>query len=276
MIRFMVDSASDCSIKDSKVDYLVPLTVNVDGTEYLDGVTMDSNQFYTMLENCTEFPKTSCPAPQRFVEMFEQVKEANDTLIYISLSAGLSGTYQSAVLAKEIVEYDNIYIVNSASASHGIRILLEYGQKLASEGMDAEAIVEKMEQLKTRIKIIAGVDTLEYLCKGGRVSKTAATVGELANIKPLITITDEGKVDAYCKCLGVVRAIKHIFCDFGSLELDENFPLYSVYTNGEENVEKLEKKLTTKGYTISDRKQIGCTIGAHVGPEAYGLIFVCK
>ena len=142
------------------------------------------------------------------------------------------------------------------------------------EGLDGAANAYK--KLKTRIKIIAGVDTLEYLCKGGRVSKTAATVGELANIKPLITITDEGKVDAYCKCLGVVRAIKHIFCDFGSLELDENFPLYSVYTCGEENVEKLEKKLTTKGYTISDRKQIGCTIGAHVGPEAYGLIFVCK
>ena len=276
MIKIMVDSASDCRLENANCDYFIPLNVNIDGNEYLDGEKLDSDQFYTLLTNTNEFPKTSQPAPQRFVDIFEKVKSDGDELIYLSLSAGLSGTYQSAMLAKEIVDYDGIYVVNSNTATHGIRFLLNYAKQLVEANESAESIVEKLDVLKTKIKIIAGVDTLEYLAKGGRLSKGAATVGEVANIKPLITVNEEGKVDSYRKCIGVVRAIKHIMCDFESCELDPDFPIYTIYTYGEENVEKLEKKLAQKGYKVENRHQIGSTIGAHIGPEAYGVIFVTK
>ena len=276
MIKIMVDSASDCRKSDSNCDLFIPLTVNIDGTEYLDGETLESNTFYDLLVNSEEFPKTSQPSPQRFVEIFEQIKESKEELIYISLSAGLSGTYQSAMLAKDIVDYDGIYVINSNTATHGIRFLLDYAKKLVSEEKSAIEIVDALEAVKGKVKIIAGLDTLEYLQKGGRLSKTAAAVGELANIKPLITLSEDGKVNAYCKCLGPVRAIKHIMNDIELYEIDESFPFYTIYTMGEEHTEKLESKLIAKGYNVKGRLQVGSTIGAHIGPGAYGVVFVAK
>lgn len=276
MIKIMVDSASDCRVNDSKCDFFAPLTVSINGNDYLDGETLDNDTFYTLLTTSEEFPKTSQPAPQRYVEDFEKVKEAGDELICITLSAGLSGTYQSAMLAKDIVDYDGIYVVNSNTATHGIRFLLEYANKLVEEGFDAKTIVEKLEDLKGRIRILAGLETLEYLYKGGRLSKTAATVGEMANLKPLVTLNEEGKIDAYRKCIGVNRALIAIVKDFCSTEIDEDFPIYTVYTLGSENTERLEEKLASKGYVTNGRFQVGSTIGAHIGPGAYGVIFVSK
>lgn len=276
MIKIMVDSASDCRASDSKCDFFAPLTVSINGCDYLDGETLDNDTFYKLLTTSEEFPKTSQPAPQRYVEDFEKIKEANDELICITLSAGLSGTYQSAMLAKDIVDYDGIYVINSNTATHGIRILVEYANKLIEEGLSAKEIVEKLEDLKGRIRILAGLETLEYLYKGGRLSKTAATVGEMANLKPLITLDGEGKIDAYRKCIGVNRALIAIVKDFCSTEVDEDFPIYTVYTLGSENTQRLEEKLASKGYEVNGRYQVGSTIGAHIGPGAYGVIFVTK
>ena len=276
MIKFMVDSASDCRKEDAFVDYFIPIAINIDGTEYLGGVDLDSDTFYEKLKTAKEFPKTAQPAPQTFLDAFNEVKKAGDELIYFSISSGLSGTYQGAQIAKEMVGYEKIYIVDSRAASHLIGMQVHYAAKLREEGLDAEAIVEKCEKLKTRIKVFAGLDTLEYLYKGGRLSRTSAAVGSIANIKPIITVSPEGTVDSIGKCIGKMRSMQFIMDKLTAFEVDESFPLYSLYTCGTENCEALEQKLQENGYSVADRLQIGPAIGTHVGPGVYAVLFVTK
>ncbi len=275
MIKIMVDSASDCR-NDEIYDIFVPMAINIGGEEYLDGKTLDNETFYDLLTTTKAFPQTSQPSPGDFTEYFETVKNDGDELIYFAISSGLSGTYQSANIAKDMVEYEGIYIIDTKTASHMIGLLAKYAKKLIVEGKDAKEIVTLCEELKGRIRILAGLDTLEYLKRGGRIGKASALVGTLANIKPIITVSEEGVVDSVGKALGVPRAIQMIVDKVKEYEVDENFPVCSLFTYGEENVEKLEKKLASEGYRTMERLQVGSTIGTHVGPEVYGVFFVTK
>lgn len=275
MIKIMVDSASDCR-NNEIYDMFISMAINMDGREYLDGKTLDNETFYLLLTTSEAFPQTSQPSPGDFAEYFEQVKANGDELIYFAISSGLSGTYQSANIAKDMVEYDGIHIIDTRTASHMIGLLAKHAKKLIAEGKTATEIVEICEELKGRIRIFAGLDTLEYLRRGGRIGKASALVGTLANIKPIITVSQEGGVEPVGKALGVPRAIQMMADKVKEYEIDENFPICSLYTYGEENVEKLEKKLTGEEYVIAERLQIGSTIGTHVGPGVYGVFFVSK
>ena len=278
MIRLVVDSSADFlaeELKERKIE-LVPLNVALAGETYQDGVTLERNQFYEILTSQEDFPKTSQPSPESFLNIFEDAKEKGDDVICVLLSSGLSGTCQSAHLAKNMAEYDNIYIVDSLSATIGIKILVEYADKLRNENVSAAEIAAKLEDVKSRIRIFAGVDTLEFLCRGGRVSRASAAIGELANIKPIINVNEEGKVAVLGKCLGKNKALRFIMDKMDAAPADENFPIYTVYTYGTENTEKLEDKLTKAGVAFTSRQQIGATIGAHVGPGAFGVIYIEK
>ena len=274
MIRIVVDSSSD--MFSNEVVSVVPLQVNLDNTDYLDGVNLTRDSFYDMLANTTSFPKTSQPSPQTIVDVFEDVKAKGDSCIAIMLSGGLSGTYQSAVLAKQIVDYDKIYVIDSKTTSYGIKILVDFALTLEKEGKTVEEIVEKLEKLKKRITIYAGPDTLEYLSRGGRLSKAAELIGNMVNIKPIINLDEEGKIQVPSKCLGVVKAIRYMVDKVLKDEVDTNHGFYTAYTSGIENVEKLEKKLAKEGIEIAGRAQVGPTIGSHLGPNAYAMIFVRK
>lgn len=188
MIRVLVDSSSDYMQAEAQKNNLefVPLTVMINDVTYKSGVELTHDEFYEKLIDGKEFPKTAQPSPQDFLTIFEDAKEKGDDVICILLSSALSGTCQSAHLAKNMADYDNIYIIDSLSAIAGMRIMAEYAVKLSSEGMPASEIAEKIEAIKSKVKIIAGVDTLEYLCRGGRLSRTAATIGELADRKSVV------------------------------------------------------------------------------------------
>ena len=278
MIKFLVDSASDYSCEEAKACSLefVPLKVKIDNIEYQSGVNLSSDQFYELLVKTNEFPKTSQPSPQQFVEAFEKAKENHDELICVLLSSGLSGTYQSATLAKEIVDYDGIYLVDSLAATHMIRMSVEYGQKLVKQGLSAEQITEELNSFKNRVRVYATLDTLEYLCMGGRLSRMQATIGEIASIKPVVSVNEEGAVYVKAKNLGINKSISYLVNLYKNSSIDENFPIYSLYTYGQDNVEKLEKKFNDQGLRFDVRKQVGSTIGAHVGPNAFGFMFVEK
>ncbi len=276
MTKILVDSAADCQGELGIYDYFVPIQVSVAGRDFRDGIDIDSDTFYTILPQSREFPKTAQPSPQDFLEIFEDVRRHGNELIYLPLSSALSGTYQSACIAKEMVEYDRIYIVDSRSATHGIHMLAWYAASLVKDGVPAREIAEKCEALRRRIRIYAGVDTLEYLCRGGRLSRASAAVGEVANIKPLITVSEEGRVEPAGKAIGRMRAIQTIVSRAEAMGIDDHFPLWSLYTYGVENCEKLEEALEKHHHAPTGRKQVGPTIGAHVGPEAYGIVFVAK
>ena len=276
MIKIMVDSAADCRGETDIYDLLVPLTVQLEDRTYRDGVDLDADAFYSMLLQTESFPKTSQPSPEDFYKHFLQAKEAGDEIIYFSLSSALSGTYQSACIAREMAEYDGIYIVDSKAATYLIAILAKHARALAQQGLPAQQIVEACEELKPRIKVLAGLDTLEYLYRGGRLSRTGAAVGQVAGIKPIITVSPEGTVSVGSKAIGSPRAMKAIIDKLSTYQLDEAFPLLSVCTAVGNNPERFEEKLAAAGYRVADRRQVGPIIGAHTGPGVYGVIFVTR
>lgn len=276
MIKILVDSASDYPFDSKKADYFLPISVNIDGKEYKTGVELSSDMFYELQANAKEFPKTSQPSPQVFEEIFEEVKASGDELICLVLSSALSGTYQGAMLAKATVDYDGIYVIDTLTATHMIGVLADYAYELRKNGASAKEIVEKCEALKSKIKVLAGVDTLEYLYKGGRLSRTTAAVGSLANIKPIITVTKDGKVETAGKAIGKSRAIQAIIDKLSVNDIDTDFPIYSLYSSGSENCELLEQRLAASGYSVCERRQVGSAIGAHTGPGVFGVMFVIR
>ena len=276
MIRILVDSASDIPASNEDNIFVVPLSVQLNGNDYIDGVNLSHNQFYELLKSTEEFPKTSQPSPQAYLNFFEEVKKSKDELICILLSSGVSGTFQSGCLAKEIVDYDKIYLVDSLTGAYGVKLLVLEAQKLIQEGKSAKEIVEALEILKQKITIYLSVDTLEYLSKGGRLDKTAAFIGGIAKLKPVITVTREGKIGVLSKTIGTNSAINAIIDLAHQLEVDSAYPLYTIHTLGDKNVAKLEAKLAEQGYIVSEREQLGPVVGSHVGPEAFGIIFVAK
>ena len=204
------------------------------------------------------------------------MKAAGDELIYLCVSSALSGTFQSANIAREMVDYEGIHIVDTRTVTHLIGMLAQYADELRKEGLAAAQIVEKVLALREKQVVFAGLQTLEYLHKGGRLGKTSATVGTIANIKPIVTINDEGKVDSFAKAIGVKRAISTIIKSIENCEIDPRFPIWSICTVDTENCEALENAVTELGYQINGRMQIGPTIGAHVGPGVYGIAFIRK
>ena len=277
MIRILVDTSSDYTVDEIKAKgmELVPLHITFGEKDYKDAYDLSKNGFYELLTSGEEFPKTSQPTPQDFVDAFEKVQESGDELIAILLSSKLSGTFQSATLAKNIVEYENIHLVDSLGATHMVRLMADYARELAEAGKSAKEIVTALEELKSKIKVLAVVDTLEYLCKGGRVNRTTAAIGEMAKVKPMITVA-EGEVAVIGKSLGKNKAIGNLLKALGECEVDERFPMYSVSTFGTENCEVFEKRLAAEGYNAKERLQVGATIGTHVGPGVFGVIFVTK
>lgn len=278
MIRIIVDSSSDYRIEELKERNmeLVPITVTIGEQSYRDGIELERDHFYEMLMNSGEFPKTSQPSPQAFLDVFLDAKAKGDDVICILLSSALSGTCQSAVLARNMADYDNIYIVDSLAATHIIRILADYACTMREEGVDARTIADTLDAFKSRVKVTAVVDTLEYLQRGGRLSKTAAAIGELANLKPMITLTEEGTIGVLGKSLGKNKATLNLIKHIQGQQIEFDFPVYTLYTYGTDNCTRFEERLAAEGIHPTKRLQIGPTIGTHVGPEAFGLIYVIK
>ena len=255
---------------------VVPLSITLNNKTYLDGIELGHDEFYDMLVKTDDFPKLSQPAPQLFVDVFEEAKKNNDTVLCIMLSSGVSGTYQSAVLAKNMVEYDNIYIVDSLTGSYGTYLLVQEAQKMIVEGNAIEEIVERMEELKKNAMVYLSVDTLEYLYRGGRLDKKSAMIGSLAKVKPIIYVTKEGTIGVAAKAIGTNRAMNAIVDITKEYPIDTNHKFYTICTVGTKNIEKLETKLHEVGITNIERIQMGPVVGTHTGPETYGIIYLRK
>jgi hypothetical protein len=177
-------------------------------------------------------------------------------------------------VAKNMCEYDRIFLVDSLSATAIVDIMVDHAIKLRDEGKTAEEIVSELEELRARTTIYIGLDTLEYLYKGGRLNRATATLGEIANLKPSITVSRDGKVTMYKKSIGKNKAIATIVKSVEDNAPDPAFPIYTVYTANTANSEKLASKLETAGYKVNGTKHLGCTIGAHLGPNIYGIVYI--
>ena len=173
--RIIVDSTADMPSELKARVHVVPLSVRFGNEEYVDGVTIDHRTFYDKLLSCPDLPTTSQATPEQFAAAYEAARAAGESAVVITLSSKLSGTYQSAVIAAQ--EFDNVRVVDSGTAAMGSGILTELALSLVDGGADAATVAATLEEAKRRIVIVALVDTLEYLKRGGRISKTTAFAG---------------------------------------------------------------------------------------------------
>lgn len=278
VIRIVMDSGSDYLPKDAQARgiEILPLIASVGGKEYRDSIDLGRDEFYELLEETGDFPTTSQITPHVFADTFQRILDEGDEVIAILLSSELSGTYQSGLIAQSMVGSDRVHVVDSRTATYAMSILADYACDLRDGGMSASEIVEHLEAIKGQVKILAELDTLDYLQRGGRLPKAAAKVGEAAKLKPVITVTEDGTVSIVTACLGRKKALDAIMKQLGKIEIDKRFPVYSIYSYGTKNCEKLEELMDAAGIVRTKRLQIGYVIGTHIGPGACGVVYVQK
>lgn len=276
-IRILTDSTSDILPQEAQERgvMVVPLRVNFSEEGYRDSVDITHEEFYAKLAASEKLPTTSQPTPEDFLACFEQAKEQGDTLICILLSGGLSGTVQSAQIAKELCDYENIHIIDSRQATAGIRALVDLAALLIEEGKSAQEIVAELEEARERVRLYIMVDTLEYLHKGGRLPSTVAVVGTMLKVKPIIALKD-GVLSMVGKGMGIKDAMKNILKLTGEqLNADPRLPVYFVYTAKENNCVQLRTQAEEK-YAIQrgESRSVGAVLGAHVGPGAAAIAYL--
>ena len=280
MIRIVTDSAADFEPRELEQLHItcIPLSVRFGETDYQENVNLTKDLFYELLLSCEEAPKTSQAAPQTLLDLFEDATKNGDEIIYFTLSSALSGTYQSAVMAKNLTDSPLCHVVDSRNATGGQRMILEYAVRLRSEGKSAVEIIEAAEALRSRIVLFACIDTLEYLYKGGRISQAVYKLGTMANIKPIITVESDGSIGIPAKAMGMRKGMDHL-CKQAQLHpADPGFPFYVMYTNNRTVAESLVSRLDAVGVTVPDDRiiQVGSAIGSHIGPDACGLVYVAQ
>lgn len=277
-VQIIIDSTADVRAELKERLKTVPLTVHFGDEEYIDGVTITHKQFYEKLVESDVLPSTSQAAPDAFSQVFEEVKKAGQSAVVLTVAAKLSGTYQSAMIAAE--DYENIYVVDSDSVAIGSGILAELALQLADSGMGAKAIAERLEQEKKNVRLIAMVDTLEYLKRGGRVSKTVAFAGGLLNIKPVLSVVG-GEIIMLGKARGSKQGNNLLVAEIGKAGgVDFDKPVMLGYTGlSDALLQKYiedSRALWEAGTQELHTTIIGSVIGTHAGPGAIAAAFFKK
>lgn len=281
-IKLMVDSASDISRADAeKLGITVlPLLINFDGVDYYDGVDITPAEFYEKLIESEALPKTSQITPFRFEEEMGKLTANGDEVLVITLSSKLSGTYAAAVQAAEKFG-GKVEVVDSLNAAIGERLLAEYALRLIEKGgLSLKALKAELDEKKKNVRLLALLDTLEYLKKGGRISAAVAFAGEILSLKPVIAVVD-GEVKLVGKALGS-RKGNNLLSALAekSNGIDFTMPCGVVYSGTDKTVlEKYLKdsaKLWAEATDHLPKHIIGATIGTHVGPGAVGVAFFEK
>lgn len=273
--RIIVDSTADLTPELKERVHVVPLTVIFGAEEFVDGVTIDHKTFYERLIESDELPSTSQASPAAFAKEFEKAKAAGESAVVITLTHKLSGTYQSAVIAAE--DYDNIHIVDSGSVAIGSGILVELACAMLDAGMDAAEIAEKLEEEKKKLIVVALVDTLEYLKKGGRISKTVAVVGGVLNIKPVLSVVD-GEINMLGKARGSKMGNNFLVQEIEKAGgIDFGKPVLLGYTGISDALllKYIEdsKPLWEGNIDALRYVTVGSVIGTHAGPGAIAVAF---
>lgn len=276
--RIVVDSTADILPEYLDQIHTVPLTVSFGEEEYIDGVTIDHRTFYQKLIETDAMPSTSQASPAAFAEQYDQAAAADEEVVVITISSKLSGTYQSAMIAA--AGRSSVYVVDSENASVGCGILVGLALRYLRDGMTASAIAEKLQEDKKKIVVIALLDTLEYLKRGGRISKAAAFAGGLLNIKPVISIAD-GEIQLLGKARGSKMGNNLLAQQIQKVGgIDFTKPVLLGYTGLSDVL--LQKYIEDSSYlwsaSLDDVRyvSIGSVIGAHAGPGAIAVAFFRK
>ena len=278
-VRIVTDSGIDLPGGSDPRLTVVPLGITFGTTTYADGVDLTNDRFYEMLIESDELPKTSQATPFAYHEVLAPIRAAGDEAVVITLSSKLSGTYQSAVTAAS--EFDGVYVVDSKNVTIGQSILVQYALRLVEEGLGAAQIAEKVAAAADRVCLLALLDTLEYLRRGGRIPKSVGMIGEVLSIKPVVGVED-GEVVMLGKARGSKNGRSQLHQQVERHGIDFTMPVLLGYTGLSD---KLLRKYLDDNRVIWEDKvaeedlpiaSVGATIGTHVGPGAIALAFFAK
>lgn len=275
-VKIITDSASDITVSDREDLIILPITITFHGTEYQDGINLSHREFYEKLVESDELPTTSQISPYVFEKTIRKVLSDGDVPVIITLSGKLSGTYQNAFIAASEFN-EKVYVIDSENVAVGQHALVKYALHLKDKGLDAASISDELTRSKKKIHTIALLDTLEYLKKGGRISKAAAWTGSVLSIKPVV-----GVVDGEVAVLGKARGAKHgnnllieQINQCGGINFDKPFTLG--YTGLDDTLIRQyieHSKSIWEGHVKElPVTTIGGTIGTHVGPGAVAVAF---
>lgn len=271
-IRILTDSTCDLSPQEAQERdiWLMPMQVLFGDTPYLDNVDIDHPTFYRMLAQSDTFPTTTQLNPNEFLPWFERAREAGDELVCIPLAATLSGTYQNALIAKEMCGYEGIHIVDARMATTPLRMVIDYACALRDKGLGAADIAAGVLSASHRVQVYGMVDTLEYLHKGGRISGAVKVVGSMLRVKPLLTINREA-LSVIGKAMGTKKGFAALLDLLGpTVELDPLLPcIYFGYCGSDENCRQLMALVEERHHPAATLiHSVGAIIGAHLGPGA--------
>lgn len=275
-VNIIVDSTADITEDVKERLTVVPLTLRFGDEEYIEGVTIQKKEFYQKLIESDVLPKTSQASPADFEDVFEKIVAAGESAVVITLSSKLSGTWQSAMIAAREHE-ESIYVVDSRNVAIGTAILAKLALRLVDEGMGAREIAERLEKEREKICLIAMLDTLEYLKKGGRISAAAAFAGGVLSIKPVVCIRD-GEIVVLGKARGSKQGNNLLVSEIRKTGgIDFTKPILLGYTGLDDTLLQKyiedSKALWEEGISSLETTMIGSVIGTHAGPGAVAVAF---
>ena len=287
-IRIIVDSSADIE-EDYARDHgiqIIPMTITFGNEEFAEGVDIPRTEFFQRLVETDELPRTSQIPPMVFQDIFQEIVTAGDTAVVITLSSHISGTYQSACIAAAPFK-ESVFVVDSENATIGERLLAERAWALREEGLSAADIAYCLDQEKKDIRLVASLDTLEYLHRGGRISGAAAAIGGLLSIKPVVGVVD-GDVVVLGKARGSKASRNMVFEEIekaGGVDLTR--PIWVAYSGLSD---KTARKYIADSLAIATEKGlisspdeiempltlVGAVIGTHVGPGGVAFAFFAR
>lgn len=278
-LKIICDSLSDIP-KELVEKYdieVVPLTVILNEKEYKDGIDISKDEFYRILREENAYPKTSQATYAQFKEVFEKYINEGKKVFYIAGSSSATGTYQSAVMAKNDIDGD-VYTYDSQTLTYLVGMLVVKAAQLASEGKDIDEIISEIDKLREKTLVLFSVDTLEYLQKGGRISSTKAAIGSILNIKPILDIKN-GLVAPVCQVRGkknVISKMIEIIKENCGTDLSDQ-TVYIAYSDDLKERDRLtevvKEQFNPKEIVYF---QIGTVIGSHAGPGLTGIVYFKK
>lgn len=275
-IKIITDSTSDIEMSQEEslgIDIL-PLTVHFGDEEFRDGIDITKREFYSRLRESTSSPTTSQVTPKSFEQLFKQYTKEGHDIIVITIASKLSGTLQSAYIAKASVDSGNIYLVDSETTTMGLAWLVYQAIEMRDRGVEATEIISQLESLKKKVVIYAMIENLEYLKKGGRLSAVSATIGTLLKLKPIIQVKN-GVVSVVQKTRGNVKAYRWMLDKAEESLIDPTKPVFYGHTDA---LKKLEPFVTSAkerfSAPINKSFEIGITVGTHGGPGCIGIAFI--
>lgn len=279
MIEIFTDSTSDITpAMAKKLDVRVlPLTVQFGEESFRDGLDISNSDFYGRLRNAQTLPTTSQINPDVFISAFQEALNRGNQVVGIFVSSELSGTFQSAMIAKEMLDSGDIFVVDSRQVALSLGLLVTEAVRLRKEGWTATQMAHELTLLREKVRLYAVVDTLKYLKMGGRISATTAVLGGVLGITPIIALKD-GKVESVGKTRGRKAGVQWIREQANGEELDFSRPLVLGHTDCLQALETVMEGFSDlfPRFSEASSREIGAVVGTHAGPGAAGVAYFVK